>query len=280
MIRIVLVALIVVSSALAQVTPKPTTKKSSELDAEELLKAVDQRIYYACENGLKSFRFRMSIDHGTGTFDGPLKGLYMAVSWQAPKNWRVDLVDAKGDAASNLPEILATKDGKKVLQAWQTELKGMALHLIVGLPLHKKYAKHLKKVKVRYVNNKREYKITMHPDRKRSYSELVLRIVGGLPRELIQITAKGDRFISRFSFSKREKHGGKNLWVGVEQESQSVKTREEEYEYLTKDGLLVLSRLKRLDYMGALPKVNFKIEDLVVNPKFPKGFFLPKKAAN
>ncbi len=256
-----------------QVPATSKTVKKKALDGQTLLKQVDKRIYYACENGLKSMRFRMSMDHGTGVFRESMKGLYVAVAWKAPNHWRVDIVDAKGQPSTQLDAFLATKDGKAVVSAWQTEIKGMALHLIIGLPLHKKYASHLKKVKSRTVNNKIEHTITMHPPRKGAYSEAILRIVNGIPRELVHITSKGERFISRFRFKKKKEFGNKWLWTGVEQEIQHRKTREELYEYLTRKKLLMLSKLERLDYVGPQAKIDFKVEALEVNPKFPPGFF-------
>ncbi|MFT7620418.1 MAG: hypothetical protein ACI97A_004075 [Planctomycetota bacterium] len=258
--------------------PNPTIKKATVSDADKILKEVDSRIYYAKNYGLKSFQFRMSMDHGTGNLEKPLKGVFMQLSWKAPDKWRTDLVDAKGKPSPKLAELLATKEGKAVLSSWQSELKGMALHLIIGMPWSEKFAKHFKKVKSTIVNNKREYKITMHPDRKRFYSEAVIKIVNGIPRRLVYVTTKGERFISRFLYAKREKYDDKWLWTGVEQEQDSRKIRLEGYDYLTRENLLILSQLKRVDFAQSEMKTKFKVLDFIVNPQFAPGYFKPVPA--
>ena len=268
MLRILLFLAVILVSAHAQDPPVDKVP-----DGDALLAQIDKRIYYPCENGLRSFRFRMSMDHGTGQFADALKGLFMSVSWQAPDHWRLGLVDGSGKALKTIPKVFATENGRKILKAWQKDIQGMAQHLMVGVPLRRKYARHLKKVKRRIVNNKVEYRISLYPDRRRSYTEAVMRVVNGLPRKLEYVDSKGGRFVTRFLYAQRREKGGRWLWTGVDQEAGSRRIRQEEYEYLTRSGILLLSRLKRLDHVGVQRKVEFKVESLEVNLDFPKGYF-------
>ncbi|MCB9833645.1 MAG: hypothetical protein H6807_14340 [Planctomycetes bacterium] len=262
------VLLLLVSWLPAQNGEQPTQ------DPEEVLAAIDGRVYRPKEKGLEAFRFRMDMGRqATGLLEKELKGIYMEVAHRRPKAWRFRLVDQDGKALAEEPAFFATEQGKSLRAAWESNLKTMSLQFLVGVGWQERYRDYYKQMKRYLVNDKVEYRITMNPKVKAGSSTVVLKVASGLPRELTQIDDQGHRYVAYFVFEPREELDGLHLLTGTKHEVDGVEAMEEAYEYLTRDKFVLLGKVTRLVSQGEIRAQTFSYEGLEVNPDFPEGWF-------
>lgn len=265
--RLILACLLAIGITATAQEPAPA-KQDTHDAAEKLLREVDARIYYPRVEGLKSVRFRWQLQ-GTGALE-VLKKVWISYAWEAPGKIRMEYTDAQGKPLKELPQIANTDDGKNMFQHLSKQTHSMAQSLVIGIPLHEIYRDYYKELKKREVNNKVEYRVIMRPKSKKAFTRIVIKIISGLPREFTKTNDRGQEIISRYRFSKRD---DKWLPSGLKVEQGSQIIMDEEYGYVIKKGLYVLSSIDRGMIRAGKQKVHLKLEALQVNTEFPPGFF-------
>ena len=260
--------LLLFTSALAAGQAAPTSGAGGQKEAEDLLRQIDSRIYYARNEGLKDVRFRWQLG-GTGIFE-ELSKVWIDYAWKAPDKWRMQWVDAEGKPIQELPAFAKTEEGRNLFENQRTQLHSMAQTVMIGLPLSQIYKDYLKEVKSLEVNNKIEHRIIMRPQSKKAFTRVVIHVRDGLPREFVKTDEKGAELTSRVRFEAR---GDKWLCVGVKVEVQNQVVQDEDYHYSTHDGVLVLTENVIGVAQGEKRRYTVRMEDLKVNSGLPDSLF-------
>ena len=245
------------------------TPDGEEIDAETLLKRLDDSIYYPGREGLKDFRFRWKTA-GDGVFEGLNDDLYIAYAWKTPGHVRLEYVNAEGNRIEKLPEIAKHPELVNVFKQLEGMGHALAQQLIVGAPYAEVYADYFKRLERRVINNKVEYDIVLTPKQKKRWTQIVIRVIEGLPR---QVTKTDDQGRSLRLFLRFEPRGKKHIASGLRVEQNNQLVMDEVYSYTRIDGVSVLSQLVRATSIPEPSKETIRLERLQANIGLEDSYF-------
>ncbi|MEZ6195244.1 MAG: hypothetical protein R3F20_05915 [Planctomycetota bacterium] len=225
----------------ADETPRTAEQIAAEKRAEALLREVDSRIWYGGREGIEDIQFDWKIE-AHGAIADVLDGYYLRYAWKKPDLWITGLVDRDGKDAAP-PKAFENESGRAILHSLSENLNALARQVIVGIPLEELYADYRKEVRSREVNNKLEHRVIMRPLAKKRYTEVSVRIIDGLPRELKKTTPEGEVVVIRLLFEKR---GEKYLMTSAKFEERNRLVSQDVYRYTKRDDLHLLASVERL----------------------------------
>jgi hypothetical protein len=240
-----------------------------EREAEEILREVDARIYRARDQGLRDLRFRWRAKG-----EGALSDIdfYIHYAWKAPNLRRCDAMTADGKPLDTVPEAYKERPAEfsAFLQQRSRDTEALVETYLLGLRLADNYRDYYKSVGRRDVNNKIETRIEMVPRSKKLFSKIVLKLRDGLPYEMVKTSDAGQVINVYFTFKKEgELYLYRTMRVEVEHRLKDEQT----FNYVTIDGIKVLSTIEQRTTMDLKKEVTIKLEDIEVNRNLPNEHF-------
>lgn len=267
--RLILLFLLVLVVAAPAQSPEAKQPQKDKSEADKLLERIDEAIYYPSRHGLKDFRFRWKTS-GSGVFEELNDDLFIAYAWKVPGHVRLEYVNGKGERVESLPEISKRPELVGVFKQIEASVHGLAQQHLVGAPYSVVYRDYYKRVEKRIVNNKVEYDLVLTPKKKKHVTQVVVKVIEGLPRRVTKRLENGD---SLQAFYRYEKRGENYLTAGLRVEHNNQLTMDEEYSYTRMDGIFVLNEIKRAALGSEKTRETIRLDRLEVNSGLTDEYF-------